>query len=176
MPKFRFQLEGVLRFREHVEKQKMLAVARLEVERRAGERAISEYQAMIRAGKDDLRRALAPRQRPGADPRGAGIDPVSARQQAAASLHLQLKAQRAAVGLAGVLKRLGDARADLAKAATARRGMEKLKERRLESWRDEQSKLEGALLDEIGTQSAARRVQGVGASGPTGVDMRRSVP
>ncbi|MFM9958281.1 MAG: flagellar FliJ family protein [Phycisphaerales bacterium] len=157
MAKFKFQLQGVLRYREHIERQKMLTVARLEVERRAGERVISDYQSMIRSGKDDLRKALAP----ASDAQGhsAPINPVSARLQAAASLHLQLKAQRAALGLAGVLKRLGDARADLAKAATARRGMEKLKEHRFDSWREDESKREGAMLDEIGTMGAARRVQ-----------------
>ncbi len=162
MAKFRFPLEAVLKYREHVERQKMLGVARLEVERRAGERVISEYQRQIREGKEDLRRVLSPAEGGGASREG-GVDTKGARLQAAASLHLQLKAQRAAVSLAGVLKRLGDARAELSAAAVERRAMEKLRENRMESWRLEEGRREGNMLDEIGTLGAARKlIEGVG--------------
>lgn len=162
MAKFRFPLEAVLKYREHVERQKMLGVARLEVERRAGARVISEYQRQIREGKDDLRRVLSPAGE-GGESREGGVDTKGARLQAAASLHLQLKAQRAAVSLAGVLKRLGDARAELSAAAVERRAMEKLRENRMESWRLEEGRREGNMLDEIGTLGAARKlIEGVG--------------
>lgn len=162
MAKFRFQLEAVLKYREHIERQKMLGVARLEVERRAGERVILDYQRQIREGKDDLRRVLSPVSA-GEPPREGGVDTKGARLQAAASLHLQLKAQRAAVSLAGILKRLGEARAELSAAAVDRRAMEKLKENRRETWRMDEGRREGNALDEIGTLGAARKlIEGIG--------------
>lgn len=150
MARFRFPLQAVMKYREHIERQKMLGVARLEVERRTSEGVITEYQRRMREGKDDLRRALSPGDKP--------VDPRAARQQAVASLHLQLKAQRAALGLAGVLKRLGEARAVLAQSSVERRAMERLRENRLESWQSDESRKEGNALDEIGTLGAARRL------------------
>lgn len=156
MAKFRFPLQAVLKYREHLERQKMLGVAKLEVERHAGENVIIEYQRQVREGKDDLRRALSPP----ADSASGVVDPRGARLQAVASLHLQLKAQRAAVSLAGVLKRLGEARKELSAAAVDRRAMERLRENRLEDWKSEESRREGNALDEIGTLGAARRLIG----------------
>lgn len=149
MAKFKFPLQAVLEYREHIERQKQLVVARLHAERRAGEATITGYQAQIRSGKDDLRRVLAP----GSD----AVDARSARLQASASLHLQLKARRSALSLAGVLQRLGEAQKALARAAVDRRAMEKLKENRLHAWTTEQSRREDAAIDEIGTIRAFRR-------------------
>lgn len=149
MARFRFPLEALLTFRRHTEREKQLGVARLEVERRGVERVIVGYQERIREGKADLRRVLAPGTAP--------VDPRAARLQASVSLHLQLKAQRSAVSLAGVLKRLGDARDELKDAAVDRRAIERLKEKRREAWLAEQSRAEAAMLDEIGTMRAARK-------------------
>lgn len=152
MAKFRFPLQAALSYREHVERQRRLAVARLLGERRRGEGVITGYQARIREVKQDLRGALSPR--PSRD--DPAVDPRVARLQAAASLHLRLKAQRAAVSLAGVLSRLEEARKKLALAAVDRRALDKLRENRLAAWNLEQSRREDRELDEIGTMRAAR--------------------
>lgn len=154
MPRFIFGLQALLDQRVQAERARRLAVAEVERERVALETEISALQRRIRAHKDDLRTFLSGR---GVEPGAAGVDTGAVRLQAGASLHAQLAAQRQALRLAGVYRRLESVRSDLRRATTDRRAVELLKERRYEEWKREQARRETAALDELATMAAARR-------------------
>jgi len=153
--KFQFKLQPVLDQRERIERDRMLAVARVQSERSALENQLREFQAAIMAQKGDLRSAMA------GDGAGGGaiIDPAKLRVQAHASLTLQVKAQRVVLQLAGLHKRLEVAQAALAAAARDRRAVEVLKERRFARWKAEEDRRAGVALDEMVTSRAARSRQ-----------------
>src|SRR5690349_7684996 len=132
MARFRFQLETVLRHRRMIEREKQSAVAELETQRVRLENGIRDCQRAVAREKGELTGRLTE-----ADLRGA-------RWQAAAAMRLIAAAQRAALELAGVLKRLEFARADLLEAAKRRKAVELLRERRFEEWRLDQNRREMA--------------------------------
>ncbi len=154
MPRFIFGLQALLDQRNQVERARQLSVAAVERERLTLESGISSLQRQIRSHKDDLRSLLSGA---GDHQLTAGVDTRTVRLQAGASLHAQASAQRLALQLAGVYRRLESARADLRRATTDRRAVELLKERRFEQWKREQARRETAELDELATMAAARR-------------------
>ncbi len=77
--------------------------------------------------------------------------------QAAAAFSLDTRARQEVFRLAGLHKRLEAARAELLRAATARKAVELLRDRRWEAWKHEQSRLESAQADELAVMSAARK-------------------
>ena len=97
MPKFRFELEAVIKQRLAIERQKQLVLADLERMRLVLEDKLRGFQASITAEKNDLRETLAPASQPGA----ASVDLRHVRMQANMSLHLVAKAQQAVFQLAG---------------------------------------------------------------------------
>jgi flagellar FliJ protein len=141
MPGFRFQLDPVIRQRAALERTRQLAVAALERERLDAEEELRQCGQAVLAGKQEIRRLLAPGQ--------GAVDLRSARFQAGAGLRLLAKSQHAAIKLAGTHARLAAARAELLKAATARKAVEKLRERRYEAWLQEQKMREDAAIDEM---------------------------
>lgn len=148
MARFVFELEAVLRARQAEERRRQLVVAEFERERARVEGLIRECQSEIVRGREDLREALG-----GA---GAPVDLASVRMQAGAGLHQVAKAQRHVFELAGVHRKLDAARLDLLKAATQRKAVEMLKERRYEEWREDQKRREGAAIDELNVTRAGR--------------------
>lgn len=149
MPRFRFSLEPVLEQRRRAEERCQLAVAELERQRIDIEGAIRACQNGIVREKADLRAAL-----------GTGQGRVAlrdARMQAAAAFSLDTRARQEVLRLAGLHKRLEAARAELLRAATARKAVELLRDRRWEAWKHEQSRLESAQADELAVMSAARK-------------------
>ncbi|HRQ72129.1 MAG TPA: flagellar export protein FliJ [Phycisphaerales bacterium] len=148
MPRFVFKLEPVLNLREREEREHQRAVAVLERERMRLEAFIRECQRASRAERLVLRDALA---------EGGRVDLWPVRMQAAAAGELTTRAARAAVELAGLTKRIEQARALLIEATKRRRAMELLKERRLEEWRRTEAKAEFLLVDEIGMRVAHTR-------------------
>lgn len=157
MPKFRFQLEAVLKQRRAVELEKQLAVARLEAERIGMEERIRGYQAEIVREKEELREQLD-RERADQDTGvGVRVDLRGVRFQMAAGLRLVGKAQHAVIQLAGIHRRLDAARLELLHATTRRKAVETLRERRLEAWKAEQSRAEALSMDEINVIRAGRR-------------------
>ncbi len=149
MKPFRFPLQPLLEYRERIERDHRVAVARAEADRRSIESSLADSQDTIAGCKLDLREAL-----------GAGGGPVdlrSVRLQSTASFHMQVKAQRLAIQLAGAHQRLEGERAKLAEAAKARRAVELLKERRRQEWLAEQTRREIRAVDELATMAAARR-------------------
>ncbi len=146
MPRFRFELEALLTARRSAEREKQLAIAELERERRAEEDAIRRHQAFIIGGKDDMRGCLT-----------GHLDLGSLRLNASETLNHVRSAQQRVLALAGVHRRIDVARAELVEAARSRRAIERLRERRFEAWRMDLEKREAAQLDELAVQAAARR-------------------
>ncbi len=156
--KFKFRLQPVLDQRERIEQAKQLRVAELERERLAVEETLRTCQRDIQAAKVDLRERLSGAHTGVADPtmgRGMVVIP-EVRAQASASIHLEAKARLAAMELAGAYKRLERARQELLQAATAKKAVELLKERRFDEWRKERSRVEASMTDEAATQQFIR--------------------
>jgi flagellar export protein FliJ len=155
MPKFTFNLEAVLKQRAAAERTKQLAVAGLEQERLAAEEAIRSSQREIDAEKAEMREMLAPG--------GGAVDLRGVRMQAARSLFAVGEASRAVFKLGGTMKRLDAARGELLRAATARKAVEALRERRYEVWLDEQKRREDAALDEMAVIRGSRTQANTGS-------------
>ncbi len=145
MAKFVFKLQPVLHLRQREERERQRAVAVLERERLRLESLIRECRRASRTERGVLRDALA---------EGGRVDLWPVRLQAAAAGELAARASRAAVELAGLMKRIEKDRALLIEAAKRRRAMELLRERRYEEWRRGEAKAEFLLVDEIGTRTA----------------------
>ena len=145
MAKFRFQLRAVLEHRKMIEQQKQRAVAELQAQRLRLEGAIRQCELAIRQERTELKGLLTE-----ADIRGA-------RWQAAAAIRLVATAQRTALELAGVLKRLEMARAELLEAAKRRKAVELLRDRRFEEWKQDQNRRELAAVDELAVMAAGRK-------------------
>lgn len=148
--RFIFSLEPVLEQHRRVEEARLRALAAVERERVALEDRARALQGDLAAARADLRDRLAS---PGA---AGGVGAV--RMQANASLRITLELQQCALALAGVLRRLERARAELVAATTARKAVERLRERRLAAWRAEESRREVRELDELTTMGAASAV------------------
>lgn len=155
MAKFVFNLQALLDQRLHAERGKQLIVASLERQRLELEAAVASKQSEIRSHKEDWRSLLSGSER-------GGVDLRTVRVQANAALHARVRTQRLALQLAGVYQRLEAARKDLREAATRRRAVELLRDRRFEAWRGEINRRESMELDEIGTIRAARMIGGDG--------------
>lgn len=166
MPKFRFNLQAVLKQRLAIERQKQLAVAALEQQRMALEEEIRAYQGSLEREKGDLRDALT-RER-SAD-YAQGVDLRGVRMQANAALHLVAKAQQAVLRLAAVHRKLDAARLELLSATKGRKGVETLRERRYEAWTQDENRREAGALDELAVMRAAR----ASSASPAGItDLR----
>jgi len=148
MARFRFRLDTLLEARRRAERDRQIELAELERERLRLEDAIRSRYAAARAGREDLRRALTP---------GAPRTMASVRLQATASLSLETQTQRLAIELAGVLRRLEGARERLLEAARERQAVERLREKRRDSWLAQERRREAIEQDEIAGARAIRR-------------------
>ncbi len=146
--RFKFTLEPVLEQRRRVEEERLREVAAIEQERVRVEDRLRAINQRLVQSRAELRERFAP---------GSGATGIAAiRMDASAGLRSTVEAQQAAIELAGILKRLERARAALLDATTARKGVERLRERRLEEFRAEQSRRELAALDEMAIIAAFR--------------------
>ena len=146
MPKFKFQLEPLLKLRERVERDRQIAVARLENERAEIERTIRDRQQSIDHARYAAKDALSP----------GSIKLHDARKHAVAALRHQADAQNNALKIAGVFKRLNDARDELTRATAARRAIELIKEKRKAEHERAEARKEAIALDELATITAVR--------------------
>lgn len=151
MPRFVFELQSVLKARLAEERQEQLAVASIEVQRARLEQMIRECQQGIVQARDDLRDRLS------AEQSGTQVDLAGVRMQAGASLHLVARTQRAVLELAGVHSRLDAARLKLLAAATRRKAVEALRDRRYEAWREAERRADANAMDEIAMALEQRR-------------------
>ena len=152
--KFLFRLQPVLDQRERVEQEKQLRVAELERERIVVETKLRQCQHDIQNAKLDLRSRLGWAAEGGSG--GVMVVIPEVRAQAGASLHLEAMARQAAMELAGAYRRVERARLDLMHAATARRAVELLREKRLEEWRQDLLHAEASRVDEVAMQQFIR--------------------
>jgi len=148
MARFTFRLQPVLEMREREERDKKLALAELERERLGMENQIRSYQLNIEHEQASLAEMLVGK---------GGIDFRGARLQANAALSNRFSAQRVVLELAGVHRRIEQARRELVEASTRRKAVELLRERQREAFESEQRRRESGELDDISVMRHARR-------------------
>jgi flagellar FliJ protein len=146
--KFTFRLQPVLDQRERIEQARQLVVAELERQRLTIEDRLRKLQGEMNQATMDLRTRLTGS--------SGSVVVTEVRMQAGASMNMAAQARMAALELAGVYRRLERARHDLLRAATDRRAVELLKEKRLEEWRMERNRAETKAVDEAATQGYVR--------------------
>ncbi len=154
--RFEFTLEVVLEHRRRVEEERLRAVATIEAERVRLEDRIRAINARLVLSRADLRQRLMPGSAGGREGGGGSGGIGAVRLDSMSALSMTVEAQQVAIELAGVMRRLGHARASLLEAVTARKGVARLRERRFEEWSTENSRREGAELDELATMGAMR--------------------
>ncbi len=155
MGKFVFELEAVLTQRRAEEREKQLVVGALERERLGVEGSIRDAHEAIEGEQRELR-ALS----------SGTIDPVGLKRQASAALSAVNRAQALILRLAGVQKRLDAARLELLLAATRRKAVENLRERRHEQWRLDEKHSEARAMDELVVMRHRTTAKEAGVEGP----------
>ncbi|MEM1166932.1 MAG: flagellar export protein FliJ [Planctomycetota bacterium] len=148
MAAFRFKLQPVLEQREREERARRIELAAIEGERGEAEAIIRGAQVAIEAFREEWRATAT---------RGV-LRPGDIGRQASASIAQHVKAQQAAIRLAGIMERLDEARGRLAQASARRRAVELLRQRRLAEWEREQAHREASAVDDLVTGAAARRL------------------
>lgn len=144
MARFRFSLEGVLRQRALVEREKQRVVAdrqaivaKLTTELRALDQQMQSATAEVRdhrlVGRLDLSYLAAHRRY---------------------ALAMQRRAVELARRIASAQVAVEQAQAELVEAARRRKAIEKLREKRLAQWQAEHQRKESSELDEIGMRIA----------------------
>src|SRR5438445_8007513 len=156
MPRFKFQLEGVLEHRKNIEEQKQRALAAVLVEMQRLKSDLAELDQVARGAVADLREnRLTGR---------LDMSFLAAHRRFTGSV--QRRALAIAQKMALVQRQIDEARPALAEAAKQRQIIEKLRERQLERWRSQQNRQEMEELDDIGMQLAFRRLGEFQASEP----------
>jgi flagellar FliJ protein len=154
VPKFVFNLEGVLRQRKHVEQERQRELAlRLKVLADA-ESELRRLRDSVQQSNDDLRQNHL-------------TGPLDMSFLAAhRRFLLATQRQAGAIGqrIATAQQQVDEARKRLAEAAMQRKVIERLREKHYERWRAEQGRKESAELDEIGTQISYRNLADAEAS------------
>jgi len=152
MARFRFKLERVLEQRRRREEEAQRVLAALERERVAVEEELVHRQAQIAQARRDLRDALAG----GA----SSLDLAGVRLQKTASLHLTNRAHDAVLRLAGVMRKLEQARRVYLEARAARKAVELLRERAWARWLAAQRRADQHAMDEIASVRFLRERSG----------------
>ncbi|MFN7442451.1 MAG: flagellar export protein FliJ [bacterium] len=156
LAKFVFQLEAVIEQRKGIERQRQLALGRVQAQRLAVEAKVEAVRRRLDERRLDLRDRLAP---------GRGVEIGAVRMQSASALFGLVELRRLAVELSGVLKRVEAARAELLRATVARKAVEHLRAKALAEWLREQARREGAELDDLVLMRRAALASGAGIGG-----------
>src|SRR6266850_5215542 len=148
MPRFKFQLEGVLEHRKNIEEEKQRALAAVLSEMQRLRNDLADLDQVARGAVADLRqnRLTGP----------LDMSFLAAHRRFTGSV--QRKALAIAQKMALVQRQIDEARAALAEAAKQRKIIEKLRERQLERWQSQQHRQEMDELDDIGMQLAFRQL------------------
>ncbi|WP_428939494.1 flagellar export protein FliJ [Fontivita pretiosa] len=152
MARFVFKLQAVLRHRLHVERQKQRELAVRQKELLELQQALRQVQESVNRCNQDVRQHHL----------------VGRLDMAFLAAHRRFLAgmQRQAIALvqriALAQRAVDEARAALTEAAKQRKIIQKLRERQLLRWREEQAKRELSLLDEAGMQLAYRNLTNEG--------------
>lgn len=144
MPKFTFSLEGVLRQRVLVEREK--------------QRVVAERQAIVAKLTAELRRMDQQLQSATAEVRQnrlvGRLDLSYLAAHRRYSIAMQRRAMDLARRIASAQVLVEQAQGELVEAARARKAIEKLREKREAEWRADLQRREAAQLDEIGMRIA----------------------
>ena len=149
MAQFKFSLQTVLRQRELIEQDRQRALA-------AVQRVYNELETDLRR-MDEAARAATQDLRDNHLIGSISVDYLAAHRRF--SLAMQRKALAHAGRMSEVKKKVDAARAALIEAAKDRKAMEKLRDRRLEDWTEDQNRREAAANDEIAQQIGVRMVR-----------------
>jgi len=148
MPRFKFQLEGVLEHRKNIEEAKQRALAAVLAEMQRLKNELVELDQVARGAVADLRQNRLT---------GAlDMSFLAAHRRFTGSV--QRKAVAIAQKMALVQRQIDEARVSLSEAAKQRKIIEKLRERQLERWQSQQHRQEMDELDDIGMQLAFRQL------------------
>lgn len=154
MPRFVFRLEVLLKQRRREQRERQLVVAELEQERLGLEDELRERQKVLAQSRADLRALFLP-----ASDGAARFQAEQLKRGAAVAVAADRSARSLAIQLAGVHKRLGQAREQLRLADIRLKVVEELKERQQERFRLEQNRREAAAMDELAVSRAGRPVE-----------------
>jgi flagellar protein FliJ len=142
MPRFIFKLDGVLRQRKHIERQRQRDLALVQ-------RQWQEVQAELRALNQSLQQSAD-------DLRGnrlvGKLDLPYLAAYRRFTFAMQRKGQALVQRLAIIQRQVDAAQQALIEAAKRRKAIEKLRERHWERWYAEQSRKESAEVDEVGVK------------------------
>src|SRR3954463_7307828 len=148
MPRFKFQLEGVLQHRKNIEEEKQRALAAVLAQLQHLKNELTDLDQLSRGALADLREHRLT---------GAlDMSFLAAHRRFTGSV--QRKALAIVQKMALVQREIDQARSALAEAAKQRKIIEKLRERQLERWRAQQHRQEAEELDDIGMQLAFRQL------------------
>ena len=138
MATFRFALQPLLTLRKRDEDEAALAVAAIQREKRELELRVAQAQRLIDEAGEGLRDMV----------RTGRVDARGLRAQARSGLAARATTARLGQTMDAVDERLGAARQALAQAASKRRAIELLRERRFDAWKREREAREQAELDD----------------------------
>ncbi|HVT89474.1 MAG TPA: flagellar export protein FliJ [Tepidisphaeraceae bacterium] len=144
MGKFVFKLEGLLRQRKHVERERQRLLAEKQVQLVQCENELRELQQTMQASTDELRQTRLIGQ--------LDMGFITAHRRFIGAMHRRGMAMAQKIALAQ--RSVDEARILLVEAARQRKVIEKLREQQFQRWRENQSRKELADLDEIGMQLA----------------------
>jgi len=140
MPGFRFRLENVLRHRRNIERDR--------------KRDLAEALARLGALQDELADIVRRMRQADADLRAGGLSGRLDMGFLAAHRRFMVSMRQKALGLAQKIRaaqaEVEQARAAVVQAATDRKVMEKLRERKLAAWMERVSAQQDRAYDEIG--------------------------
>ena len=147
MARFEFRLEALLTHREQIEKEKQRKLAAVGQQIQAVVRHIQETQARIA----EENRTLGAKELTGS----LDMQYIATEKRYVGNLHLRIAL--AMERLRELEKQQAAARAELLRASTDRKVIEKLRDKQLAAWRLGIERKDAAQTDEIGIQLAARR-------------------
>lgn len=144
MARFRFNLNGVLKHRRFVERQKQRALAVIQLEMSKLQLEIKEVEVSGKQATESLRNGKLVGQ----------IDLAYLGAHRRYMLALERKAVSIAQKMALVQRDITKAQGELLEAAKARKALERLRERAFERWSTAREMAEAKEMDEIGTRLA----------------------
>ncbi|MBL4700433.1 MAG: flagellar export protein FliJ [Phycisphaeraceae bacterium] len=147
MSKFVFKLETVLKQRQTVEDQLQRELAKLMRHRMIFHNQIRAIQTELSDSKGQLTAGLIGK-----------VDLVSTSQFARFSAQSQLRAQTIVRQLARLENHIVQAQKQLVEAMRQRKALDLLRDKQYQQWKRAQLRREASRLDDLATQSYARRV------------------
>ncbi len=139
MARFVFKLQGVLRQRELIERQRQREMAELQGQMTLLEQALRDLNGSVQTSTDDLR----------ANHLTGKLDMNFLAAHRRYLVAMQRQGMELAQRMALLQRQMNESREQLAEAAKQRKVMEKLREKQLERWKVEESRRELAEMDEV---------------------------